>query len=70
MRWQTHELYLRQMLARELGIPVIGKLLFAFPAGFDVPVARKYRIFWLIGGWVRQLRTGLPEEHPVFSLLV
>lgn len=31
MRWQTQELYFRQMLAQKLGIPVVGKVFFVAP---------------------------------------
>jgi len=33
MRWQTQELYFRQFLMQTLGIPVLGKIFFCFPAG-------------------------------------
>jgi hypothetical protein len=33
MRWQTQELYFRQMLMQKLNIPMLGKVFFAFPAG-------------------------------------
>ena len=33
MRWRTQELFFRQLIARNLEIPVVGKVFFAFPAG-------------------------------------
>jgi len=33
MRWQTQERYIRNMLAQQLQIPVVGKVFFAVPAG-------------------------------------
>jgi hypothetical protein len=33
MRWQAHDIYFRQFLAAKLGLPIVGRLFFAFPAG-------------------------------------
>jgi len=33
MKWQTHELYLRQILASMIGIPLLGKIWYVVPAG-------------------------------------
>lgn len=33
MKWQTQELYFRQLIAQQLGIPFVGKIFFAVPAG-------------------------------------
>ena len=42
MKWQTHELYLRQLMAQKLGIPVLGELHFAIPAGSTTSLFEEY----------------------------
>jgi hypothetical protein len=42
MKWQTYELYLRQLLAQQLGIPILGELHFAIPAGSTTSLYEEY----------------------------
>ena len=42
MRWQTQERYLRQMLARQLDIPILGKIVFAVASGSATSAYEEY----------------------------